>query len=63
MKTYNEPVPVSIAMETDPELREIVEKIGRGEISLCAPFPGMDKPWPEEKKRELAEALSRFGWK
>jgi hypothetical protein len=63
MKTYSEPVPVSIAMETDPALREIVEKIGRGEIHLCAPFPGMDKPWSEEEKQKLAEALSRFGWK
>ena len=50
-------------MKTDPELREVVDKLMKGELHLCSPFPGMDKPWTEEEKKGLADALAQFGWK
>ena len=39
---------------------EVMEKLEKGEIQLCAPFPGMDEPWPEEKKQELIAVLDRI---
>jgi hypothetical protein len=63
MQRYSQPTPIAEAMKTDPELRELVGKITRGEISLCSPFPGMEKPWSEEEKQRLSRALSEFGWK
>jgi hypothetical protein len=59
----NNSIPVSEAIKTDPEVRETVSKIQSGEISLCAPFPGMEKPWTEVEKAELAAALRNYGWK
>jgi hypothetical protein len=63
MERYSQPTPIAEAMKTDPELRKLLDKITRGEISLCSPFPGMEKPWTEEDKERLSQALSNFGWK
>jgi hypothetical protein len=29
-------------------------------FTLCAPFPGMDIPWTEEKKEELRRVLDKI---
>ena len=50
-------------MKHDPEVRALVEKIEKGEIHLCAPFEGMDRPWTEEEKEGLRTALAQLGWK
>lgn len=63
MENFGQPIPIQEAMKNDPEVRALVEKIEKGEIHLCAPFEGMDKPWTEEEKEGLKKALAQFGWK
>jgi len=56
-------VPLAQAAKTDPALRDLISMVDRGEVSLCAPFEGMERPWSEADKAGLRTALGEvFGW-
>jgi hypothetical protein len=56
-------VPLAEAAQTDPAIRDLLSKVERGEVSVCAPFEGMDRPWSEDDKARFRDALGEvFGW-
>lgn len=56
-------VPISEAINTDPDVAETMRQLEAGEISVCSPFPGMDKPWTQDEKDRLDRALAEiFDW-
>lgn len=51
----------AIADDSNPERQKVaidfLDKLERGEIKLCAPFPGMKEPWSQEDIDRLQAAL------
>jgi hypothetical protein len=45
---------------SNPVAQQIANRVLSGQAKLNAPFPGMDQPWTNEKKAELAKALQRY---
>lgn len=44
----------------DSVAKKLAEKVMNGSITLSAPFPGIEQPWTNEKKLELARVLERY---
>lgn len=56
-------VPISEAIKTDPDVAETMRQLEAGEIGVCSPFPGMEKPWTQDEKDRLERALAEiFDW-
>lgn len=43
-----------------PNAKKLIEDILSGKIKLQSPFPGMNKPWTNEKKQELNSVLDKL---
>lgn len=43
-----------------PNAKKLIKDILYGEIKLQSPFPGMNKPWTNEKKQELNAVLDKY---
>lgn len=46
--------------EIDSVAKKLAEKVMNGSVALSAPFPGIEQPWTNEKKQELARVLARY---
>lgn len=61
-KDANLSIPIKDAANdpTNAAAQAIAQMVMSGSASFQAPFPGMDTPWTEEKKREFEAALSMY---
>jgi len=46
--------------QIDDVAKRLAQKVMQGNVTLSAPFPGIDQPWTNEKKSELARVLARY---
>ena len=58
--TKNEAIPVSEAIKSDPEIRELFKAATSGTLQMSAPCVGSIGPWPSEEKEKLKSVLSRY---
>ncbi len=56
----NNPIHIKEALQTDPNLQSLLDKLADGTVSVCSPFPGMEIPWTQAEKDNLKSALEKI---